>query len=46
MAKTSQLLRQGSNASDAVPFVHRILHVLENTVSMRLIQDPCLGVWT
>ena len=28
MAKTSQPLRQGSNTSDAVPFVHRILHVL------------------
>ena len=28
MARTSQVLRQGSNASDAVPFVHRILRVL------------------
>jgi hypothetical protein len=27
--ETSQVLRQGSNASDAVPFVHRILHVLD-----------------
>ena len=27
-ARTSQVLRQGSNASDAVPFVHRILGVL------------------
>ena len=30
VARTSQVLRQGSNASDAVLFVHRILRVLRS----------------
>ena len=29
--RTSRVLRQGSNASDAVPFVHRILRVLRSS---------------
>ena len=41
MARTSQVLRQGSNASDAVLFVHRILRALDDVAN--LIEQPGLA---
>jgi hypothetical protein len=42
MARTSQVLRQGSNASDAVLLVHRILVSLRHSPeTYRLIKGRC-----
>ena len=42
MARTSQVLRQGSNASDAVLLVHRILRVL-SYIPHAPLDTPILG---
>jgi hypothetical protein len=34
VARTCQVLWQGSNASDVVPFIHRILHGLTEPVGI------------
>ncbi len=39
MAKASQVLRHGNNASDAVPFVHRILRKTIGGLSPGLLRD-------